>query len=258
MVSFSQLCFISLLGSCLAINLRNGTEKVLQSKQAGGSCQCEANNPAWIQTPRTGSGACVFIDLGAADGNSFQHFLNNGYGQVSGCQSWYALLVEANPQFTPALNAVAQQYPGQVHVYASTAAYMCQGSTTFNIDPDAAHNHWGSSMKRSYGGQAVTVPTINVIQMIAENTIPGDWVILKVDIEGAEYDLLPCLSHYANANKVDIMYLEEHPDTQSTSVYTPQEYNQAKAHLKTQMQIPDGYHSATLFWAEKKNQSSRI
>jgi hypothetical protein len=31
-----------------------------------------------------------------------------------------------------------------VHTYASTAAYMCQGQTSFSIDPDAANNHWGS------------------------------------------------------------------------------------------------------------------
>lgn len=101
-------------------------------------------------------------------------------------------------------------------------------------------------MKRSYGSKTVTVPTINVIQLVAENTLPGDWVIFKVDIEGAEYDVIPCLAQFAKANLIDIMLLEEHPDTQSMSVYTPQEYIQAKQHLKTQMTIPDGYHSDTL------------
>lgn len=253
MASLLQLYFLSLLGSCLAISLRNGTEKtviekaVVDSKEAARTapCQCEANNPYWKATTRTATG-CIFIDLGAADGNSFQHFLRNGYGDVSKCTSWSAFLVEANPQFTPALSAAASQYPNQVHVYGETAAYVCQGSVSFSIDPDPSHNHWGSSMKRSYGSKTVTVPTINVIQLVAENTLPGDWVIFKVDIEGAEYDVIPCLAQFAKANLIDIMLLEEHPDTQTMSIYTPQEYINAKNYLKTQMTIPDGYHSSTL------------
>merc|ERR1719424_611352 len=134
-----------------------------------------ANNPAWPTTARTVP-KCVFIDLGAADGNSFSQFLANAYGPVANCPSgqWEALLVEANPQFTPELTAVASTYPGAVHTYGSTAAYMCQGTTSFSIDPDVAHNHWGSSMKKNFGATAtqVTVPTVNVMQLIAENVSP--------------------------------------------------------------------------------------
>ena len=41
---------------------------------------------------------CVFIDLGAADGNTFDSFLANGYGPVKNCPrhgEWQAILVEA-------------------------------------------------------------------------------------------------------------------------------------------------------------------
>lgn len=209
-------------------------------------CQCEANNPAWLPTTRT-IPKCVFVDLGAADGNSLQHFLNNGYGPVANCPSgqWEAFLVEANPQFTPALTAVAGQHPGIVHNYASTAAYMCQGKTTFSIDPDVAHNHWGSSMKANHGGQQVTVPTINVMQLIAQNVIQGDWVILKVDIEGAEYDLMPCLSQFSKTWLIDIIFVEEHGWLAADSVYTPAQYAQSKASLKQAgVSMPD-YHSGT-------------
>lgn len=206
-----------------------------------------ANNPAWKASVRTVP-KCVFIDLGAADGNSFKQFLANAYGPVANCPSgqWEALLVEANPQFTPQLTAAAAQYPGAVHTYASTAAYMCQGSTSFSIDPDVAHNHWGSSMKADHGSTKVTVPLVNVVQMVAENVIAGDWVILKVDIEGAEYDVIPCLSQYAQHNLVDIMFLEEHGWLQGDSAYSKPQYDQAKASLKAGgMDIPD-YHSQTL------------
>jgi len=228
------------LSSAKAKTASNGTH-------LAAPCQCEANNPAWLPTTRT-IPKCVFVDLGAADGNSLQNFLNNGYGPVANCPSgqWEAFLVEANPQFTPALTAVAGQHPGIVHNYASTAAYMCQGKTTFSIDPDAAHNHWGSSMKRSFNGQQVTVPTINVMQLIAQNVIQGDWVILKVDIEGAEYDLMPCLSQFSKTWLIDIIFVEEHGYLAGDSVYTPQQYAQSKASLKQAgVSIPDTYHSGT-------------
>jgi len=245
--------FLSLLGCGLAAQLRNSTAKsTLRGGNSGHAaaapCQCEPNNAAWKPTARTVP-KCVFIDLGAADGNSFQQFLANAYGPVANCPSgqWEALLVEANPQFTPNLNAVATTYPGAVHTYSSTAAYMCQGTTSFSIDPNATHNHWGSSMKKSFGSTQVTVPTVNVAQLIAENVMPGDWVILKVDIEGAEYDVLPCLSQFSQANLLDIIFLEEHNWLQGDSAYTVQQYDQSKATLRAKgITIPDDYHSGTL------------
>jgi len=252
MAVFHKLCLLSLVGCGLAAQLRNTTAKSAAVKAGDAAhvtpCQCHANDPAWKTTTRVVP-KCIFIDLGAANGNSFQQFLANAYGPVANCPSgqWEALLVEANPQFTPELTAVASTYPGAVHTYGSTAAYMCQGTTSFSIDPDVAHNHWGSSMKTNHGSTTVTVPTVNVMQLIAETVVPGDWVILKVDIEGAEYDLIPCLAQYAQAGtNVDIMFLEEHGWLQGDSAFTKQQYDASKAGLEAAgVAIPD-YHSQTL------------
>jgi len=253
MALFQQLCFLSVVGCSLAAvtRSRNSTVKSLRgglnATARAPPCQCQPDNVAWVATARTVP-KCIFIDLGAADGNSFNQFLASAYGPVANCPSgqWEALLVEANPQFTPALNAVAAQHPGSVHAYGSTAAYMCQGTTSFSIDPDSANNHWGSSMKTNHGSTQVTVPTVNVNQLIAENVRPDDWVILKVDIEGAEYDVMPCLSHMPKANLLDIVFLEEHKWLQGNAAYTPAEYDQSLVTLKgAGINIPP-YHSGTL------------
>jgi FkbM family methyltransferase len=216
-------------------------------------CHCTANNPAWAKSNRTAA-KCIFIDLGAADGNTFLDFINNKYGPTSNCPSggqWEAFLVEANPQFDQPLKLLEQQYPGQVHSFASTAAFTCQGQTSFFIDTDPTHNHWGSSMSGSSpdvvasGKQKVTVPTTNVIQLIAENVLPADWVMLKVDVEGAEYDLIPCLAEFKDAGLIDRMYLEEHwwfkVDTQTTAA----QMAAAKAKLQSMnVDIPQ-YYSGT-------------
>lgn len=260
MASIRQIALFSIACSATAALLRsrNATQKSTASVEHNSTavtgrrnapCTCEANNPAWGSCAAR-SPKCIFVDLGAADGNSFNHFMNNGYGPVANCPSggqWEAYLVEANPQFTPALNALGQQYPGKVHPYGSTAAYTCQGSTSFSIDPDASHNHWGSSMKKSFGSQQVTVPTVNVIKLVQEHVLAGDYVILKVDIEGAEYDLLPCLAQFSNLKLIDVAYVEEHSWLQGDSVYSPQQYAQAKVQMQTSgINVPDNYHSQTL------------
>mmetsp|Transcript_128505 Transcript_128505/g.181254 ORF Transcript_128505/g.181254 Transcript_128505/m.181254 type:complete len:258 (-) Transcript_128505:53-826(-) len=181
-------------------------------------CQCMANNVAWKKSDRS-EAKCIFIDLGAADGNTFAKFIENDYGPVKNCPNggkWEAFLVEANPQFTKELKALEENFPGQVHSLAEHAAFSCEGTTSFFIDVDASHNHWGSSLFSDApdavksGKVKVTVPMVNIIQLIAENVRPDDWVMLKVDIEGAEYNLLPCLAQFKDAGLIDRMYLEEH------------------------------------------------
>jgi len=210
-------------------------------------CQCQANDPSWVPTKRA-TPKCVFIDLGAANANSFEAFLDNKYGPVGNCPSgkWEAFLVEANPQFDSDLGEATKKYPGEVHNFASTAAYMCKGNTSFSIDPDVQHNHWGSSMTRSFGGNVVTVPTVNVIELLATQVTKADWVMLKVDIEGAEYDLLPCLAQFRDAGLIDRMYLEEHGYLQGNSAYTPEQYEKAKQRLKAMGVDMPAYFSQTL------------
>lgn len=211
---------------------------VLTQNRAAPPCQCLANDASWAPTTRA-EPKCVFIDLGAADGNTFRQFLNNDYGPVANCPSgkWEAYLVEANPHFDAPLQQIAQQYPDQVHVMKSTAAFSCVAQTSFYIDIDPTHNHWGSSMSDAApdavksGKQKVTVPTVNVVQLIAQSVIPADWVMLKVDIEGAEYEVIPCLAHFAHANLVDRMYLEEHTWFDSGSANGPAQMAAAKQTL---------------------------
>lgn len=236
--------------------LRNSTSTAVTSVDASGEgakCQCVANDPAWIPPTRT-IPKCIFIDLGAADGNTFSDFLNGKYGSVPSCPSggqWEAWLVEANPQFDAKLATVGAQYPGLVHVLSSTAAYTCAGQTSFYIDADPTNNHWGSSMSDKApdavksGKQKVVVPTINVVKLIAESVIPADWVMLKVDIEGAEYDVVPCLSNWANAGVIDRMYLEEHTWFDSGSANGPNEMVAAKAKLQSMHVDIPGYFSNT-------------
>jgi FkbM family methyltransferase len=216
-------------------------------------CNCVTANPSWIPCSRTVP-RCVFIDLGAADGNTFRTFVSNGYGEVGKCPtvSWAAILVEANPRFNTPLQAIGQQY-GQVSVKASTAAYMCESSTSFYLDSvNTEKNFWGSSMSANHpdvqasGKQKVTVPTVNLNRMLYESTIPGDWVMVKMDIEGSEYDVLPCVAKSPSASLIDRLYLEQHDASWGMAGTSLAEMEAAKAELRRRgVDIPE-YFSHTL------------
>ena len=51
-----------------------------------------ANNPNWKKTERT-EPKCIFIDLGAADGNTFSKFL-----EIHGLFAWKSLHNESEPK----------------------------------------------------------------------------------------------------------------------------------------------------------------
>lgn len=214
-------------------------------------CGCDPDD-VWKPPSRT-AGKCVFIDLGAANGNSFEEFLNNKYGPVANCADWEAVLVEANPLFDEPLKSVQAKYPGKVQALFSTAAYMCEAQTSFYLDTvNVQQNFWGSSLSSSHadvqasGKVKVTVPTINLNRLVYETTIPADWVIVKMDIEGAEWDIVPCLAQSAAASKVDALYMEVHPASWGMVGTTEQGLSDAKHVLLAKgVQIPD-YFSETL------------
>mmetsp|Transcript_36429 Transcript_36429/g.68132 ORF Transcript_36429/g.68132 Transcript_36429/m.68132 type:complete len:291 (-) Transcript_36429:190-1062(-) len=235
----------------------NAVEGKAEGKKAP-TCTCQTANPEWKPCKRT-TPKCVFIDLGAADGNTFKVFLEDGYGAVSNCTengpgAWEAILVEANPNFNDKLKAEAAKYPsGYVHAMTSTAAYMCEAKTSFYLDTvNDEHNNWGSSMSENHvdvvasGKVQVTVPTMNINRLLYEQTIPADRVILKMDIEGAEWDILPCLAKSSSASLIDILLVEVHRKKLSNIGTTAEEFAAAKATLIRKNVLMPKYFSHTL------------
>jgi len=105
-------------------------------------CHCAVFDSAW-QPPSKRLPRCIYVDLGAADGNSYKPFLEGKFGPVENCGTtenpgdFEAFLVEANPFFDVTLQQLSNTGKGKVHAMNSTAAYMCDGSTTFWLDDNA-------------------------------------------------------------------------------------------------------------------------
>lgn len=187
-------------------------------------CSCEKESPAWRRPTRT-TPSCFFFDFGASDGESFRAFL----GQSSRWQfkfdtatfrpqDCFVYLLDPNPKYQEALRGVTALLPaGQVMYQPGSAAYMCEKSNaTFYLDV-ASPQGWGSSLdpehesvKHTAAQSNVHVSLVNIMRLLQENTIQSDTVVVKLDIEGAEWDLLPCLANSPVASLIDTLYLESH------------------------------------------------
>jgi len=69
---------------------------------------------------------------------------------------------------------------------------------------------------------------------------------VKMDIEGSEWDVLPCLAQAPAASTLDRLYMEVHPKEWGMAGTTQEAFDQAKATLRSRgVDIPD-YYSHTL------------
>jgi len=222
---------------------------------ADAPCQCEHASATWV-APAKRAPRCLFVDLGAADGNTYKQFLEGAYGDTKNCPSngsHQAILVEANPIFQKPLQELETGSEGRVKSFASTAAYMCEGTTNFFLDTvDVKENFWGSSLSpnardvQRSGRKKVTVPLMNIVKLISENALPEDFVIVKMDIEGSEWDILPCLAKSPVATLVDALYVEKHVREWSLANSTDADYEGALSALQARGVATPEYSSPSL------------
>lgn len=88
---------------------------------------------------------------------------------------------------------------------------------TFYLDSvNAADGFWGSSTYESHpdavasGGKGTELSAVNLSRWLLMNTLPHDFVVVKMDIEGAEYQVLPHMAEMAVWSVVDHLFVEWH------------------------------------------------
>jgi len=180
-------------------------------------CQCKSHDAAWTP-PAPRPPRCLFFDLGAHNGDTYQVFLGQHPGGFSykydtgsfnktDCEVW---LVEGNPKFEQSLKSLSSSEP--VHPMVPTAAYMCDTTSKFYVDLDESDA--GSSVDVHKVNNLITkeieVPFVNFMRLLTTTAREEDTVVVKMDIEGAEYDIVPCLAKSPAARLIDNFYVEQH------------------------------------------------
>jgi len=196
-------------------------------------CTCETWGVGWKAATRT-TPKCVFIDLGAEAGQSFHAFLDDSYGSVKGCPSgqWEAHLVEAHPRFNLPLEQISARFPGSAHVSPSTAAYDCDATATMHFEGGVASLATTVGQSQRKDSDSFQVRLLNLNRLLFENTIPGDWVMVKMDVDGVEYDILPCLAKAEVATLVDRLYVQQYDASKSSTGTTQVQMQEAIDQLR--------------------------
>ena len=145
----------------------------------------------------------VWIDLGAWKGTSTQFFLDY-YPEAA---SFKCLLVEPdtdmcrkylggfNKDMVTVLNAAAWKFDGQKSFYVGKHG---RGSSLF-----------GNKTTGKLKSEPVLVPTVDIQRIIKSFNI-NDNIVMKMNIEGAEYELLQYLHHTGCMPYIKKLYVSWH------------------------------------------------
>lgn len=220
--------------------------KPRKSQNPHSTCTCEAFCEKWAAPPPSRRPACFFFDFGVEIAQSALAF--RGESNARACRfarqtqgifspSWFekgicatqtnrareilrrhvwpelnkagfhrdqclVTLVEPSRHFSPLLATLQANYPA-FSVHNPRAAYQCD-SDHLAFDDKPSHR----SMKLR--GEQVNVTTLNLNRMLWVTALKEDHVILKVDVEGGEYELLACLASSPSIDLVDQLLLERH------------------------------------------------
>jgi len=145
----------------------------------------------------------IFIDGGANSGISIQMFLD----KYPGADEFEIYSFECNPEL---FNELSKKYSTRATLYQ-------QAVFTVNTDFDFyIGNRLSSSLRRDkISGYLNTeapirVQAIDISKFISNNFSKEDYIVLKLDIEGAEYDVIPHLIETSAINYINELFGEWH------------------------------------------------
>lgn len=160
----------------------------------------------------------IYVDLGANNGESVKAFINdmsdegnvaiNGRAEnrkalkefVGAVKDWEVYVFEANPIFNERLmkqreEMLANRNVSAYHLFASTAISGSDGTISFILDNKGKVGDAGSttmSESRSAIGSSLTVNSTDIVTLFKSigRFAEEDVVLVKMDVEGAEYQIV--------------------------------------------------------------------
>jgi len=146
----------------------------------------------------------VFIDGGGNNGNSVDFFLAN----YPNAFEFEVHSFECHPKMYEQLK---EKESAKVHTYCKALADS-EGIQTFYLSV----SDFGSTLNKTKitgkisEKRTIQVQAVDISKFITSNFTPEDFIILKLDIEGAEYPVLRRLLDTEVIQYVDVLYGEWH------------------------------------------------
>lgn len=180
----------------------------------------------------------LFIDCGSNLGQGFGQFSRYFSGE-----DYDYVLVEPNPNCWPALQALVDAAPDRRRLLKSAASTHEGTVEFFGLEQDPTSQ--GASMLADHNSKyyaadasrALTVPCFSLAQLIESSRARYASVVLKLDIEGGEYEVLPDLIARGAHRLLDAAYIEFH--AQYMAEPKAAAYRDLEAQLKARL-LADG------------------
>ena len=178
----------------------------------------------------------IFIDLGANDGASTSYFINPLNAKTAGglatqggdhgsflkgmgaSGDWEVVIFEANLNYTVRLEALQQTAMAgnmvkNFTVFGGTAISKNSGTVSFILDNAKAGAEGATTVPESTSavGPHVEIPSVGIVDLFHRLKIhQTDYVILKMDVEGYEFELLRHVITHGLHSRIDILAVEYH------------------------------------------------
>lgn len=146
----------------------------------------------------------VFIDGGAHKGESVRSFKRT---RMYRAHPWDIFAFECHPDLAARLPAAKDV------TVVNQAMWTNAGSLEFFLtDETTCSSVFKEASRGKLEKRRVKVPSIDFATWLEENAPPDDFVILKLDVEGAEYPILDHVIARDVAARIDILFIEFHND----------------------------------------------
>ena len=167
---------------------------------------------AMARIAAAGAGARgLFIDCGSNLGQGFGEFVRH-----YPLSHFDYVLVEPNPNCLPALRQIQADRGGRIEILAQAAGIAIGSVKFFGLEHDPTSQ--GGSMLKDHNNRyyaadearALEVPTFSLADLIRQRAPRYAVTVLKLDIEGGEYEVLPHLISENAHRALGAAYIEFH------------------------------------------------
>ena len=163
-----------------------------------------------------------FVDCGIREGDAIAAFLGDttvGYGAYYQCLKARTdanefELIGFESQDYKFLTQTRQRFAGKPLTLIEKLVWIFDGCVAFDSDGESqdcrlvqvanSHPHPNANAK------VQQLPCVDLADYIAQSFLPEDYVIVKLDVEGAEYDILHHLIQTGALYRIKELYVEYH------------------------------------------------
>lgn len=170
----------------------------------------------------------IYVDLGTYDGDTIRAFMLGEMGVDPAGYEIYAW--EPNPRYFDNVSRVASRYGATL---ITSAAWVSNGTIEMAMDyGTGVGGGLGSSVMQDKAiwktGQISSVPCIDFSEWLEQ--FRGDYVVVKMDIEGAEFPVLEHLIKTGNISIINKLFVEFHAN--KVPSYTSQDRENLKERVR--------------------------